>query len=66
MGYYFAWKTDSRLNPLDNKYRTFTSKNQRMVYELLAYEEGVKYTNKATVICKDGTNWVVRYGGEYK
>jgi hypothetical protein len=64
MSYYLAWKTDSRLNPLDNKERRFTSKNKKMVYELLAYEEEVEYTNGASVTCKDGTRWYVRYSGE--
>jgi hypothetical protein len=61
---YFAWKTDSLLNPLSDKERLFVSKNMRMVCELLSYEEGVEYTSGASVICKDGTRWYVRYSGE--
>jgi hypothetical protein len=64
--YYVAWKTDFNLNPLDDKERKFISKNKKMVYDLLANEEGMEYAGGASVICKDGTKWCVQYLGEIK
>ena len=61
MNYYLAWKTDDKYNPLDNEYRTFVSKNKKMVFELLAYEEGVEYTKSAFLNCKDGKKWCVQF-----
>lgn len=59
-----AWKTDSKLEPIEGTDRTLKGSSIKSIVKHIAYEEGVTYKEgDISVRCKDGNIWFVRYLG---